>query len=124
MNINIINKHNYLGEHKGKANILLSATVDDVFSITLEDEDNGVKSSWEMTMYRDDAEKVARKFAEMLGIMPIERKGYWIFQKANEEQTDGYECSACHRTFHTRVPYFSEFNFCPVCGADMKGDAE
>lgn len=75
MNINIINKHNYLGEHKGKANILLSVTADDVFSITLEDEQNGVKSSWEMTMYRDDAEKVARKFAEMLGIIPIEREG-------------------------------------------------
>lgn len=74
MNINIINKHNYLGEHKGKANILLSATVDDVFSITFEDEQNGTKSSWEMTMYRDDAEKVARKFAEMLGIIPIGRK--------------------------------------------------
>lgn len=75
MNINIINKHTYLGEHKGKANILLSATVDDVFSITLEDEQNEVKSSWEMTMYRDDAEKVARRFAEMLGIIPIQRKG-------------------------------------------------
>lgn len=64
-------KHTYLGEHKGKANILLSSTVDDVFSITLEDEQNEVKSSWEMTMYRDDAEKVARKFGEMLGVIPI-----------------------------------------------------
>ena len=74
--IDIFNKHNYLGEHGGKANILLSSTVDGVFSITLEDEDedNGFKSSWEMTMHRDAAEKVARKFAEMLGIIPIERK--------------------------------------------------
>ena len=74
MNVGIINKHTHLGEHEAKANILLSATVDDVFSITLEDEDNGVKSRWEMTMHRDAAEKVARKFAEMLGIIPIERK--------------------------------------------------
>lgn len=68
------NKHNYLGENEGKANIILSSTVDDVFSITLEDENNGIKSSWKMTMHRDAAEKVARKFAEMLGIIPIERK--------------------------------------------------
>lgn len=74
MNIDIINKHTCLGEHEGKANIILSATVDDVFSITLEDEDNEVKSSWKMTMHRDDAEKVARKFAEMLGIIPIKEK--------------------------------------------------
>lgn len=47
-------------------------------------------------------------------------KGEWIFLKANEEQTDGYECSVCKTTYHTKVPYFSEFNFCPNCGADMR----
>ena len=49
--------------------------------------------------------------------------GKWIFIKADETQTDGYECSNCKATYHTRVPYFSEFNFCPNCGADMRGDA-
>lgn len=47
-------------------------------------------------------------------------QGEWVFLKANEEQTDGYECSVCKKTYHTRVPYFSEFNFCPNCGADMR----
>lgn len=120
MNVGIINKHNYLGEHKGKANILLSATVDDVFSITFEDEQNGTKSSWEMTMYRDDAEKVARKFAEMLGIIPIQRKGKWIKHIDNlfpEESTE--ECSICHEEqFLNRG---NDDNFCPNCGADMRG---
>lgn len=52
-------------------------------------------------------------------------QGEWIFLKANEEHTDGYECSVCKTTYHTRVPYFSEFNFCPNCGAAMKkGGAE
>lgn len=46
--------------------------------------------------------------------------GEWIFLKANEEQTDGYECSVCKATYHTKVPYFSEFNYCPNCGAKMK----
>ena len=68
---NIFNKHNYLGEHRGKANILLTSTIEDEFSITLEDEQNEVKSSWEMTMHREDAEKVIRKAAEMLGVIPI-----------------------------------------------------
>ncbi len=49
-------------------------------------------------------------------------QGEWMFLKANEEQTDGYECSVCKATYHTRVPYFSEFNFCPNCGADMRGN--
>ena len=47
-------------------------------------------------------------------------QGKWLFLKANKEQTDGYECSVCKTTYHTRVPYFSEFNFCPNCGASMK----
>ena len=51
-------------------------------------------------------------------------QGEWIFLKANEEQTDGYECSVCKCAYHTRVPYFSEYNFCPNCGAKMKGGAE
>ncbi len=45
--------------------------------------------------------------------------GEWIFEKANNEQTDGYVCSICGRSFHTRVPYFSEFKYCPNCGALM-----
>lgn len=118
MNINIINKHNYLGEHKGEANILLSATVDDVFSITFEDEQNGTKSSWEMTMYRDDAEKVARKFAEMLGIIPIERKGEWIKHIDDlfpEESTE--ECPFCHEEQLIRLG--NDDNYCPNCGAEL-----
>lgn len=51
-------------------------------------------------------------------------QGEWIFLKANEEQTDGYECSVCKATYHTKVPYFSEFIFCPNCGARMNNLAK
>lgn len=47
-------------------------------------------------------------------------QGEWIFEKANNEHTDGYICSMCGQSFHTKVPYFSEYNFCPKCGADMR----
>jgi Fe2+ or Zn2+ uptake regulation protein len=50
--------------------------------------------------------------------------GKWIFEKANNEHTDGYICSICGRSYHTKVPYFSEYNFCPNCGTDMRGDTE
>lgn len=49
--------------------------------------------------------------------------GKWIFEKANNEHTDGYICSICGRSYHTKVPYFSEYNFCPNCGADMREEA-
>lgn len=49
-------------------------------------------------------------------------QGKWIFEKANEEHTEGYICSNCKRSFHTKVPYFSEYKFCPNCGAEMRHD--
>lgn len=64
-------KHTYFGQHRGKANILLSVTACDECSIRFEDEHNGIKSSWEMSMHKEDGKKVTRKFAEMLGIIPI-----------------------------------------------------
>ena len=72
----------------------------------------------------EDIQKV-REDSLILGAKLAQRpQGEWIFEKANEEHTDGYICSNCKRSFHTKVPYFSEFNFCPNCGADMRGGAE
>lgn len=43
-------------------------------------------------------------------------KGEWISQYDEDGKTGWYECSCCHseRAFNT--------NFCPDCGADMRGD--
>lgn len=49
-------------------------------------------------------------------------RGKWIFEKGDGMTCDdGWYCSNCKHGFHTNVPYFSEYNFCPNCGADMKG---
>lgn len=49
--------------------------------------------------------------------------GQWIFEKGDgQTSSDGWVCSACNCGFHTNVPYFEDFNFCPNCGADMRGE--
>ena len=49
------------------------------------------------------------------------KRGKWIFEKGDGETcVDGYICSACGKSYHTKVPYFSEFKFCPCCGARME----
>ena len=53
-----------------------------------------------------------------------QRTGEWIYCEATYDSSEGYECSNCKCSFHTRVPYFSEFNFCPNCGADMRKEEE
>lgn len=51
------------------------------------------------------------------------KRGKWIFEKGDGETcVDGYICSACGKSYHTKVPYFSEFIFCPNCGTKMEGD--
>lgn len=58
-----------------------------------------------------------------LPAVKIEPKtGRWIFEKGDGETcVDGYICSACGRSYHTNVPYWSELKFCPNCGAIMVG---
>lgn len=49
------------------------------------------------------------------------KTGRWIFEKGDGVTcVDGYICSACGESFHTKVPYWSEFKFCPCCGARME----
>lgn len=50
------------------------------------------------------------------------KRGKWIFEKGdNVTCCDGWRCSACNETYHTKVPYFAEYKFCPNCGAKMGG---
>ena len=55
----------------------------------------------------------------------ITKRGRWIFEKGDGETcVDGYICSACGKSYHTKVPYFSEFIFCPNCGTRMMMEGE
>lgn len=56
-------------------------------------------------------------------VKPV-RHGRWKFESGDNKTTfDGWICTACNIGFHTNVPYFSEFKYCPMCGAKMNGGA-
>ena len=51
----------------------------------------------------------------------IERKtGKWI-RGDGEKLTGSQRCSICHKACYKGIDYF---NFCPSCGADMRGEQE
>ena len=54
------------------------------------------------------------------GLMAIEalseRSGEWIYSTKQLEIVPMWECSCC------RIRAAKKFNFCPHCGADMRGE--
>lgn len=56
-------------------------------------------------------------------VRPVVR-GKWKFEIGDGKTcVDGWVCTNCNCGFHTNVPYFEEFNFCPNCGAEMRNTA-
>ena len=52
-------------------------------------------------------------------VRPVVR-GKWKFEIGDGKTcVDGWVCTNCNCGFHTNVPYFEGFNFCPNCGAEM-----
>ena len=53
---------------------------------------------------------------DMPSVTPTRARGKWM-----TEHNKGYvQCSNCH----TRVPFCKRSNFCPNCGADMRGEED
>ena len=88
------------------------ALEDRLQSLAYDDWNQGVITSW-ADAYRECADMVY----EQPTIEPERKKGKWI-----DITKDGgcflYKCSECSDLF------LEDYNFCPNCGADMRGEAE
>jgi len=53
-----------------------------------------------------------------------ENKGEWLKIYPDHEEWNVYECSHCGEEFDLieGTPYDNGYNFCPNCGADMRGE--
>lgn len=59
------------------------------------------------------------------------KKGKWIEFDSDEDKYDLIKCSCCEHIFTVDSFHWSDrgfvkddFNFCPICGASMKGESE
>lgn len=60
-------------------------------------------------------------------IPSAQRTGKWIYGEDLVAMCDGYRCSNCGFFVpwdyqHKFISYIEEYNFCPNCGADMRGE--
>lgn len=60
-------------------------------------------------------EQALTEIKEMLETMPERKRGRWIFIG------DGYKCSKC-RSVYSWWADSQTSNYCPNCGAEMKGE--
>lgn len=86
---------------------------------------NGAVLSYPAGMYEDElVERIEKQMIEhLIGVIeyasPVEPKrpkGEWVYAKEQLEIVPMWECSCC------RIRVAKKFNFCPHCGADMRGE--
>ena len=99
-----------------------------------------------MSLREEQCKKVCRILDDVLANRPTERdslivatrkafkalaepkRGKWIYgEDSMADCVDGYRCDQCgffvpwdYR--HKSIDYIKDYNFCPHCGADMRGE--
>ena len=64
-------------------------------------------------------------------LLPIQpKRGRWIYcEDTTADCVDGYRCDQCGFFVpwdyqHKSIDYIKDYNFCPNCGADMRGEQD
>ena len=80
-----------------------------------------LKQALAVSAILEDKKTIEQIIDEHPSAQPERKKGKWIKEYWNGEHTR--KCSACNIT-QTVTTYRGKvnFNYCPYCGADMRGD--
>lgn len=86
------------------------------------DVDKQIARAYRLNMVTADIIKVFLDAAPTVDVREVVH-GKWISQECNDYH-DYYTCSICGEPWTTLAgtPQDNEMNFCPVCGADMRGE--
>ena len=72
--------------------------------------------------------KLRKDLRELPSIQSEQKRGRWIYGE-DEYGIDGYHCDKCGFFVpwdytHKFINYIEDYNFCPSCGADMRGEQD
>ncbi len=74
--------------------------------------------------------KVMGKIENLPSAQPKPKRGKWIYcEDSTADSVDGYRCDQCGFFVpwdytHKSIDYIKDYNFCPNCGADMRGEQD
>ena len=70
--------------------------------------------TWEEPSYTDPLNVLTEVREKVRALPSVENKGEWIYQQGIVPYK--WRCNKCEKMFKT------DFNYCPNCGADMRGE--
>ena len=85
-----------------------------------------------LSLGETDATRLAMRIGDYLERLPSaqaeRKKGKWVYAE-DEYGIDGYHCNQCGffvpwDYIHKFINYIEDYNFCPNCGADMRGEQD
>lgn len=94
------------------------ALKDRLQALSYDDWNQGVSTTW-ANAYAECADMVG----DMPTIEPERKKGKWIKHSIGHEHTPwGFDCSECGEWLVVGEEIVKKYNYCPNCGADMRGE--
>lgn len=112
--LDLADKGILVGNHNYKS---VCNAINDLPSVTPTETQMIDKSNFSQEQYRMDLQS-----AYDCGVASTERTGHWI---TLDYQKGKFECSECHtQGYVDTCMYKPIWEFCPRCGADMRGDTE
>ena len=67
-----------------------------------------------------DPRELVFKVGHLPSVEPERKKGHWIYSSCDGEMI-AHECSVCKRHAGYSLKWMRWYNFCPWCGAELKG---
>ena len=63
-----------------------------------------------------------RQIKDLSSAQPERKKGRWIFEECKGNTY--FRCSECGEIVTSAIMGFPRYEYCPMCGADMRGEEE
>ena len=81
-----------------------------------------IQSVWKLL------DKKQKELYVLPSAQPERKRGKWIYSE-DEYGVDGYHCDKCGffvpwDYVHKFINYIEDYNYCPNCGADMRGEQD
>lgn len=82
----------------------------------------GLKQALVVSAILEDKKTIEQIIDEQPTIEPERKTGHWVYRPEWSKYGDVWSCSECGEKTSQSVMGEPRFKYCPMCGADMRGN--